>query len=164
VEPIVSNEDIKSGKQPAALAEALAARLVGLPPTKKTEVLKAQIELYVYGMGFRHLRPKSFSSGVNPAVGKPGSQENIDFLMQTLMDIFAAIRKNNLVLLQEAFVPGPVDHGLPSLGGMSVQRTLLEADIPTPMDLEAVLVARPPRKRRARSKKGEPEESEPEEE
>jgi len=148
--PIVTNEDIRSRKTLSTLGALVTAHLAGMSPAMQAANLKAQIERFVYGMGFASLKPTSFSSTVNPLIGKIGSPENITFLENTLNAIFAAIRHDKLVLVDAAVVPGPRQGTLPSLGGLSVQRLQLESETPSPADLQAWYEARPPRLKRSR--------------
>lgn len=60
VVPIVTDLILLSGTKPPALAKLVSDHLSGLSLSKQTDVLKEQIERFVYGMGFSDLRPASY--------------------------------------------------------------------------------------------------------
>ena len=128
VAPLVDDATLGGRASLAQLTARVDAALASKATPGAHTLLKAQIQRYVLGMGFRELAPKYYSSEVvDSTIGAAGSDVNIAFLRETLINIYAEVKAKRVTLVTEPAVPELHRRVLPTFGGRTMQRARIES-------------------------------------
>ena len=129
VPPILDDATVSGRTGLAALERRLDAYLETCPTlAATTRALKGTIKRYAVGMGHAVLAPKSYTSTVDPSIGKEGTDENLSFLRDTLVDCWRTIKTVKLTLSSEPCIPEFHARTLPTLGTPTLQRVRAESE------------------------------------